>query len=187
MAATLHAIRARSGRESPRGAPGGARLWPSHAAPKPAGQIFPPRLPHDLRHRARSTSPKANRKKSSRAPSKSKEPKTPSPERECLHATTPADRVSPAARFPSPQPFGRSCAKPRLIPRASEKTLSSVKAARPPRSEEHTSELQSPYDLVCRLLLEKKKKKKTKKKNKKKKTNKRTINKNSTEIKSKKN
>src|SRR5207248_7609064 len=29
------------------------------------------------------------------------------------------------------------------------------------RSEEHTSELQSPYDLVCRLLLEKKKKLKT--------------------------
>src|SRR5207248_10095145 len=29
------------------------------------------------------------------------------------------------------------------------------------RSEEHTSELQSPYDLVCRLLLEKKKKKRT--------------------------
>src|SRR5207248_11654057 len=28
----------------------------------------------------------------------------------------------------------------------------------PNRSEEHTSELQSPYDLVCRLLLEKKKK-----------------------------
>src|SRR5437867_5906620 len=30
------------------------------------------------------------------------------------------------------------------------------------RSEEHTSELQSPYDLVCRLLLEKKKKKEKK-------------------------
>src|SRR5207248_4732224 len=30
------------------------------------------------------------------------------------------------------------------------------------RSEEHTSELQSPYDLVCRLLLEKKKNKKKK-------------------------
>src|SRR5438094_6727922 len=30
------------------------------------------------------------------------------------------------------------------------------------RSEEHTSELQSPYDLVCRLLLEKKKKKQKK-------------------------
>src|SRR5690348_17995307 len=33
----------------------------------------------------------------------------------------------------------------------------------PGRSEEHTSELQSPVHLVCRLLLEKKKKKKTKK------------------------
>src|SRR2546421_5858440 len=32
-----------------------------------------------------------------------------------------------------------------------------------PRSEEHTSELQSRSDLVCRLLLEKKKKKRTKK------------------------
>src|SRR5437764_7664384 len=32
------------------------------------------------------------------------------------------------------------------------------------RSEEHTSELQSPMYLVCRLLLEKKKKKKKKKK-----------------------
>src|SRR5437773_9547794 len=32
------------------------------------------------------------------------------------------------------------------------------------RSEEHTSELQSHHDLVCRLLLEKKKKKKQKKK-----------------------
>src|SRR5207249_7329910 len=30
--------------------------------------------------------------------------------------------------------------------------------ATPPRSEEHTSELQSRFDLVCRLLLEKKKK-----------------------------
>src|SRR5690349_24038280 len=34
------------------------------------------------------------------------------------------------------------------------------------RSEEHTSELQSRRDLVCRLLLEKKKKKKKKKKEK---------------------
>src|SRR2546426_4435760 len=32
------------------------------------------------------------------------------------------------------------------------------------RSEEHTSELQSPCNLVCRLLLEKKKKKTTRKK-----------------------
>src|SRR5689334_23645875 len=34
----------------------------------------------------------------------------------------------------------------------------------PSRSEEHTSELQSQFHLVCRLLLEKKKKKKTEKK-----------------------
>src|SRR3712207_7738066 len=35
----------------------------------------------------------------------------------------------------------------------------SVRFAQPPRSEEHTSELQSRQYLVCRLLLEKKKKK----------------------------
>src|SRR5690349_23143761 len=35
------------------------------------------------------------------------------------------------------------------------------------RSEEHTSELQSRRDLVCRLLLEKKKKKKTRTRNRK--------------------
>src|SRR5690242_20963745 len=39
------------------------------------------------------------------------------------------------------------------------------------RSEEHTSELQSHVNLVCRLLLEKKKKKKKKKTKKKKKKN----------------
>src|SRR5690349_23661637 len=37
--------------------------------------------------------------------------------------------------------------------------LGRVAALRPSRSEEHTSELQSRRDLVCRLLLEKKKKK----------------------------
>src|SRR5574343_691171 len=41
---------------------------------------------------------------------------------------------------------------------------------RPFRSEEHTSELQSHHDLVCRLLLEKKKKKKNKKKQKRQRT-----------------
>src|SRR5437773_6724810 len=35
-----------------------------------------------------------------------------------------------------------------------------VRVSAPGRSEEHTSELQSHHDLVCRLLLEKKKKKK---------------------------
>src|SRR5438094_3196026 len=42
--------------------------------------------------------------------------------------------------------------------------LAKFYATRTLRSEEHTSELQSPYDLVCRLLLEKKKKKKSRKK-----------------------
>src|SRR5690348_17868386 len=37
----------------------------------------------------------------------------------------------------------------------------SISTTAPSRSEEHTSELQSPVHLVCRLLLEKKKKKKT--------------------------
>src|SRR5690348_17636256 len=43
-----------------------------------------------------------------------------------------------------------------------------TKGGRLTRSEEHTSELQSPVHLVCRLLLEKKKKKKKKKHNKRK-------------------
>src|SRR5438874_4002069 len=41
-----------------------------------------------------------------------------------------------------------------------------VRLARMARSEEHTSELQSRRDLVCRLLLEKKKKKKNERINK---------------------
>src|SRR5207249_8534932 len=44
---------------------------------------------------------------------------------------------------------------PSMMPRAWPTPSSS-----PTRSEEHTSELQSRFDLVCRLLLEKKKKKK---------------------------
>src|SRR5256885_6471121 len=36
-------------------------------------------------------------------------------------------------------------------------TLGFTTGDEPPRSEEHTSELQSPCNLVCRLLLEKKK------------------------------
>src|SRR2546430_6357980 len=42
---------------------------------------------------------------------------------------------------------------------ASPLMTSSVPSTRPARSEEHTSELQSQSNLVCRLLLEKKKKK----------------------------
>src|SRR5208337_5638995 len=44
------------------------------------------------------------------------------------------------------------------VPRAAE---AGAPGGADPRSEEHTSELQSPMYLVCRLLLEKKKKNKT--------------------------
>src|SRR5437867_8332985 len=47
-----------------------------------------------------------------------------------------------------PSPGASEACSTRLPPPASTRTG---------RSEEHTSELQSPYDLVCRLLLEKKK------------------------------
>src|SRR5256885_11612638 len=50
----------------------------------------------------------------------------------------------------------------RLPPPVSAASVNWLTMSRPPqapRSEEHTSELQSPCNLVCRLLLEKKKKK----------------------------
>src|SRR2546426_8151953 len=48
---------------------------------------------------------------------------------------------------------------PRLVqPMRGELTRLGFRELRRPRSEEHTSELQSPCNLVCRLLLEKKKK-----------------------------
>src|SRR5438270_5487445 len=43
--------------------------------------------------------------------------------------------------------------------RARDRGIERIPLRRPPRSEEHTSELQSQSNLVCRLLLEKKKKK----------------------------
>src|SRR5437867_5957581 len=49
------------------------------------------------------------------------------------------------------QPRGRGHYRPRGLPRQAQQGERKI------RSEEHTSELQSPYDLVCRLLLEKKK------------------------------
>src|SRR5207249_5667677 len=61
---------------------------------------------------------------------------------------------------------------------ASERLIHLLRERSGTRSEEHTSELQSRFDLVCRLLLEKKKKKKKKykkKKKKKKKTKKKNI------------
>src|SRR5258708_25542557 len=54
----------------------------------------------------------------------------------CHHARARDGRAAPAPRWRAPRP-----------------------PSRPSRSEEHTSELQSPDHLVCRLLLEKKKQK----------------------------
>src|SRR5437867_7894175 len=45
----------------------------------------------------------------------------------------------------------------RVLPRHTLLDVSYVGTIANHRSEEHTSELQSPYDIVCRLLLEKKK------------------------------
>src|SRR5207248_11804780 len=50
---------------------------------------------------------------------------------------------APRALCPGLKPPARAPAPGKILPRTG-------------RSEEHTSELQSPYDLVCRLLLEKK-------------------------------
>src|SRR2546430_7780556 len=57
--------------------------------------------------------------------------------------------------WPSPRPRARRCARPRTAPTSDSSSCRPVS-----RSEEHTSELQSQSNLVCRLLLEKKKKKK---------------------------
>src|SRR5256885_6901940 len=46
---------------------------------------------------------------------------------------------------------------PRLGPTPHSEIGAGTRSGKKPRSEEHTSELQSPCNLVCRLLLEKKK------------------------------
>src|SRR5438552_13443385 len=62
----------------------------------------------------------------------------------------------------------------RRLPPSSRPSPRSTGEGRDERSEEHTSELQSPDHLVCRLLLEKKKKKKNKNINEKQNINKQT-------------
>src|SRR5437773_8325870 len=67
--------------------------------------------------------------------------------------------------FPYTTLFRSSSSRPRRRPnRTSSRTSWGLRGSGR-RSEEHTSELQSHHDLVCRLLLEKKKKKKKNKKN----------------------
>src|SRR5437867_9553701 len=63
-------------------------------------------------------------------------------------------------RFDIHRPIGQECALFGHGVRGDPNAVLQVAEAAVPeiaRSEEHTSELQSPYDLVCRLLLEKKK------------------------------
>src|SRR5438093_4481747 len=60
---------------------------------------------------------------------------------------------------PGPRPAGGDVPQPgRPVVPAGQKRAAVGADGQPPRSEEHTSELQSLTNLVCRLLLEKKKK-----------------------------
>src|SRR2546426_9186682 len=63
----------------------------------------------------------------------------------------------PISPFSEPALFARASSW--VPPLRSSECYKTLLAARSTRSEEHTSELQSPCNLVCRLLLEKKKKK----------------------------
>src|SRR2546422_6913420 len=60
--------------------------------------------------------------------------------------------------------LGRPCRRARMAPASDARRRPADSARGSTRSEEHTSELQSRLHLVCRLLLEKKKKKQVKQK-----------------------
>src|SRR5207249_5294096 len=74
------------------------------------------------------------------------------PPRAAAAASAGASRLAPSVGGSVSNPATRSPNRQMIPPCASARAVS--------RSEEHTSELQSRFDLVCRLLLEKKKKKK---------------------------
>src|SRR2546426_8589184 len=76
-------------------------------------------------------------------------PYTPLSRSGCFSCAATGSGSSAPARVPAPP----AAPARHLPPRPSDPVL-----LRPCRSEEHTSELQSPCNLVCRLLLEKKKK-----------------------------
>src|SRR2546426_8184045 len=67
--------------------------------------------------------------------------------------STPPSFGEGASAYTTPRCSGLASSDPRYFP-----TLAGTSQLRRVRSEEHTSELQSPCNLVCRLLLEKKKK-----------------------------
>src|SRR5216683_7969974 len=71
-------------------------------------------------------------------------------------------RRSPISLPDEGRPAEQTCTPPaESAPPRSPRVAARSVGRCPRRSEEHTSELQSRSDLVCRLLLEKKKKKKT--------------------------
>src|SRR5260370_33639620 len=76
-----------------------------------------------------------------------------------LHDALPISRRFPSVTPPETEPTPLVDTQRRLSihRRTQPEIVPSRKAALAPRSEEHTSELQSHLNLVCRLLLEKKK------------------------------
>src|SRR5688500_19212406 len=86
----------------------------------------------------------------------------PRPPRSTLFPYTTLFRSQPLASGPEGEGPDRVAIRisdsPQLRwPKGSRRVRSNLSAPRRRRSEEHTSELQSPCNLVCRLLLEKKK------------------------------
>src|SRR5438105_11951148 len=70
----------------------------------------------------------------------------------------PSPRSSRKEKFdPPPSPMRCACSSPAPSPCASRNSRTRSRTTSGCRSEEHTSELQSRVDLVCRLLLENKK------------------------------
>src|SRR5437773_5794367 len=80
-----------------------------------------------------------------------------------LFRSTAAARAGLSQRHPGCRDCGAGAAGRSGVLTA-RRSLARTRALQAGRSEEHTSELQSHHDLVCRLLLEKKKKKKKQKK-----------------------
>src|SRR5207248_11713672 len=80
-------------------------------------------------------------------------PRTSSPRLPCIRA----DRCTPShdRATPPPRRLQQTSAQSGPAGRTSSRRASWMRPSSLPRwrSEEHTSELQSPYDLVCRLLL----------------------------------
>src|SRR5207248_3662455 len=107
------------------------RLFPSHSPPPPTLHPFPTRRSSDLTNLA---------------------------SRLCGEAK--ADQIVVSRRvYGMVEPWVEARALDDLQLKGFNHPVLAMEIVERARSEEHTSELQSPYDLVCRLLLEKKKKK----------------------------